>query len=344
MRRVRTAVLLSGRGSNMEALVAAARDPAYPAEIALVLSDKPDAGGLAVARAAGIAAEAVAAKPFGKDREAHERALQARLEAHGTELVALAGYMRVLTPWLVERWRGRMLNIHPSLLPHFPGLDTHARAIAAGHAVAGCSVHLVTEELDAGPVLGRAEVAVLPGATSAALAAMLRAGERTKFLAFAWSLSHNSSDADDLVQETLIKAWTNRDKFEPGTNLRAWLFTILRNTYYTAVVKRRREVADEEGRHAATLVEEPSQEWSVAVHALRAALAKLPDEHREALVLVGAAGLSYEEAAVICNCALGTIKSRVNRARARLLKLMDVGAAADTLAGALGAPATARTD
>ena len=159
--------------------------------------------------------------------------------------------------------------------------------------------------------------------------------------AFAWSLSHNRSDADDLVQETLIKAWTHRDKFEPGTNLRAWLFTILRNTYYTAVVKRRREVADEEGRHAAALSEAPSQDWSVAVHALRAALAKLPDEHREALVLVGAAGLSYEEAAEICGCALGTIKSRVNRARARLLRLMDVEDAGDALATALDKPAVA---
>ena len=162
--------------------------------------------------------------------------------------------------------------------------------------------------------------------------------------AFAWSLSHNRSDADDLVQETLIKAWAHRDKFEPGTNLRAWLFTILRNTYYTAVVKRRREVADEEGRHAAALSEAPSQDWSVAVHALRAALAKLPDEHREALVLVGAAGLSYEEAAVICGCALGTIKSRVNRARARLLKLMDADDPADVLAIATGKPAVARSD
>ena len=156
--------------------------------------------------------------------------------------------------------------------------------------------------------------------------------------AFAWSLSRNSSDADDLVQETLIKAWTHRDRFEPGTNLRAWLFTILRNTYYTAVVKRRREVADEDGRHAASLSEAPTQDWSMAVHNLRGALAKLPDEHREALVLVGAAGLSYEEAAVICGCALGTIKSRVNRARSRLLKLMDVEDAGDTLAGAAEAP------
>lgn len=152
--------------------------------------------------------------------------------------------------------------------------------------------------------------------------------------AFARSLSRNSSDADDLVQETLIKAWTHRDKFEPGSNLRAWLFTILRNTFYTAVTKRRREVADEDGRLAATLSAPPTQDWSMAVHNLRTALDKLPDEHREALVLVGAAGLSYEEAAEICGCALGTIKSRVNRARLRLVKLMDVDDAGDALATA----------
>jgi RNA polymerase sigma-70 factor (ECF subfamily) len=150
--------------------------------------------------------------------------------------------------------------------------------------------------------------------------------------AFAWSLSHNGSDADDLVQDTLIKAWTNREKFEPGTNLRAWLFTILRNTYYTAVLRRRREVRDEAGEYAGALRSPPTQDWSVAMHALQAALQKLPVEHREALILVGAAGLSYEEAAEICGCALGTIKSRVNRARARLLKIMDAEDASDVMA------------
>jgi RNA polymerase sigma-70 factor (ECF subfamily) len=151
--------------------------------------------------------------------------------------------------------------------------------------------------------------------------------------AFAWSLSHNASDADDLVQDTLVKAWTHQAKFEEGTNLRAWLFTILRNTYYTAVVRKRREVSDDQGLHAATLTSQPSQEWSVAMHALQAALQRLPVEHREALVLVGAAGLTYEEAAKICDCALGTIKSRVNRARARLLVLMDADNAEDAFAG-----------
>ena len=150
--------------------------------------------------------------------------------------------------------------------------------------------------------------------------------------AFAWSLSHNGSDADDLVQDTLIKAWTNREKFEPGTNLRAWMFTILRNTYYTAVVRRRREVRDEDGAHARTLTAPPSQEWGLAMQSLQQALDQLPAEHREALVLVGAAGLSYEEAAEICGCALGTIKSRVNRARARLLKIMDADDPTDVMA------------
>jgi RNA polymerase sigma-70 factor (ECF subfamily) len=150
--------------------------------------------------------------------------------------------------------------------------------------------------------------------------------------AFAWSLSHNGSDADDLVQDTLIKAWTNRDKFEPGTNLRAWLFTILRNTYYTHVLRRRREIRDETGEYAGALKSPPTHDWSLAMRALQVALQLLPDEPREALILVGAAGLSYEEAAEICGCALGTIKSRVNRARARLLKIMDAEDATDVMA------------
>lgn len=142
--------------------------------------------------------------------------------------------------------------------------------------------------------------------------------------AFAWSLARNPADADDLVQETLTKAWTYRDKFQAGTNLRAWLFTILRNTWYSAAAKRSREVADEEGRHAAGVATEGSQEWAVELTALRQALDDLPPEHREAIVLVGAAGLSYEEAAEIAGCALGTIKSRVNRARNRLAERLHM--------------------
>ena len=175
--RVRTAVMISGRGSNMEALIAAARDPAYPAEIALVLSNRPDAAGLVTARAAGIEALAVDHQPYGRDREAHERVLDSALREHGIELVALAGYMRVLTPWLVGAWRGRMLNIHPSLLPAYPGLDTHARVLAAGETRHGCSVHWVSEGVDEGPVLGRAEVPVLAGDTPDTLAARVLEAE-----------------------------------------------------------------------------------------------------------------------------------------------------------------------
>ncbi len=165
MSRVRTAVLISGRGSNMDALIRAAQDPAYPAEIVLVVANNPDAGGLAKAAAEGIETAAIDHRPFGKDRESHERMIDARLRQSGVELVALAGYMRVLTPFLVRAWAGRMLNIHPSLLPLYPGLHTHERAIASGDAFCGCTVHYVTEGVDEGPILGQASVAITPGDT-----------------------------------------------------------------------------------------------------------------------------------------------------------------------------------
>jgi phosphoribosylglycinamide formyltransferase-1 len=169
--RTKVAVLISGRGSNMEALVRAAKAADCPFEIALVLANKPDAGGLAVAAEAGVEALCVDSKPFGKDREAHERAIDAALRERGIQVIALAGYMRILTPYLVDAWEGRMLNIHPSLLPAYPGLDTHARAIAAGDAEAGCTVHLVTAGVDEGPILGQARVPILPGDDEHTLAA-----------------------------------------------------------------------------------------------------------------------------------------------------------------------------
>lgn len=174
---VRVAVLISGAGSNMAALIDAGQkaDSAY--EVVLVVSNVEEAGGLAVAAAKGVATAAIPHKPFGKDREAHERAVDATLRAAGVEVIALAGYMRVLTPWLVGGWRERMLNIHPSLLPLYPGLDTHARAIAAGDAEAGCTVHLVTEGVDEGPVLGQKRVPVLPDDTPACLAQRVLAAE-----------------------------------------------------------------------------------------------------------------------------------------------------------------------
>jgi phosphoribosylglycinamide formyltransferase-1 len=171
MARKRTAVLISGRGSNMQALIAAAKDKAYPAEIVLVLANRPDAVGLATAQAHGIATEIVDHRPFGSDREAFERAVQEKLDHHRIELVCLAGFMRLLTPWLVERWQGRMLNIHPALLPAFKGLDTHARALAAGVATHGATVHFVVPDMDSGPTIVQGEVPVLPDDTPDTLAA-----------------------------------------------------------------------------------------------------------------------------------------------------------------------------
>lgn len=146
----------------MAALIEAAKDSAYPAEIVLVLSNIADAGGLEIAQAARIETAVIAHAPFGKDREAHERMIDARLRQSDVQIVALAGYMRVLTPYLVETWASRMINIHPSLLPAFPGLHTHQRALQAGVTKHGCTVHLVTTGVDEGPVLGQAEVDVLP--------------------------------------------------------------------------------------------------------------------------------------------------------------------------------------
>jgi len=180
-RRVRVAVLISGTGSNMAALIEAARAPDCPYEVALVLSNRPDAGGLDTAAAAGVATVAVDHRPFGKDREAHERAVDAALVEHGIEVVALAGYMRLLTPWLVERRAGRMLNIHPSLLPKYPGLDTHARALGAGDLEAGCTVHLVTEGVDEGPALAQARIPILADDTPQALAARVLRAEHALY-------------------------------------------------------------------------------------------------------------------------------------------------------------------
>ncbi len=168
--RLRVAALISGRGSNMAALVEAARSRRFPAEIALVLSNKPGAPGLDFAREAGIAVETVDSKQFA-DREAFESALQATLEAHRIEFICLAGFMRVLGAKFVERWRGRMLNVHPSLLPDLRGLHTHERALAAGLKEHGCTVHFVEPELDAGPIVAQARIPVLPGDDAETLAA-----------------------------------------------------------------------------------------------------------------------------------------------------------------------------
>lgn len=177
MSRKRVAVLISGRGSNMAALIEAAKDKPYPAEIALVVSNKPGAGGLATARAAAIATEVVDHTTYGKDRAAFERALQAALEQHNIEIVCLAGFMRLLTPWFVGQWQNRMLNIHPALLPAFKGLDTHKRALEAGAKVHGATVHFVVPEMDSGPIIAQGAVAVRPDDNEATLGARVLAVE-----------------------------------------------------------------------------------------------------------------------------------------------------------------------
>ena len=174
----RAAILISGRGSNMASLLRAATDPA---EIVVVISNRPEAPGLELARAAGVEALAIDHKPFGGDRAAHEAAIHAALTARDVQLVCLAGYMRLLTPFLVQAWAGRMLNIHPSLLPAFPGLDTHGRALAAGAKLHGCTVHYVTEAMDSGPILAQAAVPVLPDDTETSLAARVLAQEHVLY-------------------------------------------------------------------------------------------------------------------------------------------------------------------
>lgn len=168
MTKAKIAILISGRGSNMMALLYAAKLPDCPYEVVLVASNDPDAPGLALAAAEGVPTFGHSHK--GLDRTTFDAIMDAQLKASGADYVALAGYMRILSTGFVQRWEGRMLNIHPSLLPKYKGLETHARAIAAGDSHGGCSVHLVTAELDDGPVLGQLPVAILPGETAESLA------------------------------------------------------------------------------------------------------------------------------------------------------------------------------
>jgi phosphoribosylglycinamide formyltransferase-1 len=171
MTRKRVAILISGRGSNMAALIEAAKAPDYPAEIALVVSNRPEAGGLALARAAGVATAVLDHKPFGKDRAAFDSALQAILDEHRIALICLGGFMRLFTAQFTQRWYGRMLNIHPSLLPAFPGLDPHGQALRAGAKTSGATVHFVIPETDAGPIVMQESVPVYPDDTPDTLAA-----------------------------------------------------------------------------------------------------------------------------------------------------------------------------
>ena len=170
MTRKRVGVLISGRGSNMAALIEAALDPAYPAEIVCVVSNRPDAAGLALARSHGIATHVVDHKNYAS-REGFDAALNGYLLGQNLDLIACAGFMRIMTPVLLAPWAGRMMNIHPSLLPLYKGLHTHERALADGIKIHGCTVHFVSPEVDGGPIIAQAEVPVLPGDTPATLAA-----------------------------------------------------------------------------------------------------------------------------------------------------------------------------
>jgi phosphoribosylglycinamide formyltransferase 1 len=181
MRRKRVGVLISGRGSNMQALVKASRDPAYPAAIVCVLSNKADADGLNFARDHNIPTHVVDHKQF-STREEFDAAVLAELQKHDLDIVCCAGFMRIMTPVLITPFAGRMLNIHPSLLPKYKGLHTHARALAAGDAVHGCTVHLVTPDLDDGPIVAQVEVPILPGDTEYTLAARVLAVEHPLYV------------------------------------------------------------------------------------------------------------------------------------------------------------------
>ena len=173
---MRTAVLISGRGSNLAALIAACGRPEARAEIALVISNRSDAAGLQYARAAGIPTETVDHRRFG-GREEFDRYFSRKLQVHGIALVCLAGFMRVLSGWFAERWRDRLLNIHPSLLPAFPGLDAHRQAVAAGVRFSGCTVHFVRAEVDAGPIVVQGVVPVRQEDTPETLAARVLQAE-----------------------------------------------------------------------------------------------------------------------------------------------------------------------
>ena len=193
--RVRTAVLISGRGSNMQALVEAAKEPDFPAEIALVLSNKTDAAGIGFAKSHGIATAVVDHKIYA-GREEFERSMQMMLELHRIEIVCLAGFMRIFTPWFVGQWEGRMLNIHPALLPSYRGLHTHERALADGVKIHGCTVHLVVPAMDEGPIIAQAALAVRDDDTADTLGARVLQLEHTIYAQALAQLARGTMQVD----------------------------------------------------------------------------------------------------------------------------------------------------
>lgn len=214
-RKKRVGILISGRGSNMTALIAAARDPAYPAEIVCVISNRPDAEGLKKAEAAGIPSRLVDHKRF-SGREPFEAALDAELKSFGVELIACAGFMRLLTPDFVNRWRDRMLNIHPSLLPAFPGLDTHAKVLALGAKITGCTVHLVRAKVDSGPIIAQAAVPVRDDDSPESLAARVLEAEHQLYPhALALLASGRVSVVDETVRGVQVPVNQEKALFWP---------------------------------------------------------------------------------------------------------------------------------
>ena len=216
--KARVGVLISGRGSNMAALLYASRQPDCPYELALVASNNPDAPGLKLAAAEGVATFGLSHR--GIQRADYDRTLDEQLREAGAQYVALAGHMRLLSAEFVEKWEGRMVNIHPSLLPLYKGLDTHSRALEAGDSVAGCSVHLVTVELDSGPVLGRTEVAVLEGDTPETLAARVLIAEHQLYPRVLAELVTRETSPDALlnkVREIALALPAAEEKLSHGT-------------------------------------------------------------------------------------------------------------------------------
>lgn len=205
MNKKRIAVLISGRGSNLQALAKAAAEPDYPAQIVTVISNRPEAPGLAWAKAQGLHTIAIDHKSF-QSRENFEAALQQALDTADVELVVLAGFMRLMTPGFINRWRDRMINIHPSLLPSFKGLDTHARALAADVKLAGCTVHFVRYETDTGPIIAQAAVPVLSNDTPTALAERVLQAEHRLYPAALRLVASNLVMVNDekavILQET----------------------------------------------------------------------------------------------------------------------------------------------
>ena len=202
--RARIAVFVSGSGTNMAALLYASRLPDCPYEIVLVLSNNPDAAGLALAAAEGVPTFGLPHK--GVPRAEHDSALEAQVLASGAQYIALAGYMRILTPEFVARWQGRMINIHPSLLPRYTGLHTHSRALEAGDSHGGCTVHLVTADLDQGPILGQIPVAIRPGDTAETLAARVLIAEHQLYARCLAALVTRAADPDYLIGEVRQRA------------------------------------------------------------------------------------------------------------------------------------------